>query len=52
MEFIPEEQILDMVYLILSYQNSSERSSSNPVSAVLVLSWELDLMTFAGSFPA
>lgn len=50
MRFIPEEQILDIVYLILSHQNSTERSPSNPSSAIPALSGELDLMTSA-EFP-
>lgn len=52
MDFIPEEQILGMVYLILSHQNSTERSLSNPISAAPVLSKELDLKTSAASLPA
>lgn len=41
-----------MVYLILSHQNSSERSLRNTISAVLALYGELDLMISAGSLPA
>lgn len=46
MRFVPEEQILDIVYLILS-QNSTERSPSNLISAVPALCGELDSMTSA-----
>lgn len=48
--FIPEEQILGMMYFILSHQNSTERPLSNPVSAIPALSGELDLKTSAGLF--
>lgn len=50
MRFIPEEQLLDIVYLILSHQNSTERSSSNPNSPMPALSGEVDLTT-AAEFP-
>lgn len=48
--FIPEEQILGMMYFILSHQNSTERPLSSPVSAVPALSGEPDLKTSAGLF--
>ena len=51
-DFTPEEEIMDVMYLILSQQNSTERSLSNPVPAVPALSKELDPKTSARSLPA